>query len=604
MQTYTAPGEQPVDPSDNVLSWLVERAAANPADVALSHRVGDRFKSITVGEMLGTVKELAAGLLALGAQKGDRVALFCSTRYEFTLFDYAIWAAGAATVTIYDTASAEQVEWIVGNSEAVILICETPEMKEVYESVADQLPSVRHVRVIEDGALEQLADAATDLLREEVERRISQIHHGDLATVVYTSGTTGREKGVMLDHGNMAYGVVQSELRLPGLFGPGQRTLLFLPLAHIASRSGQITSIARGVQVAYASSVDALMEELAMVKPTWLFAVPRVFEKVYNGAVQKAEADGKEKAFTRAVNTAIAYSEGLGRGRVGLTTRLQHALFDRLVYSKLRAVFGGEMVYAISGAAPLGDRLGHFFRGIGLTPVEGYGLTETTSAATFNGTDVQKIGTVGRPLPGVAVGIADDGEVLIKGGVVMQGYWRDDAATKEAIDPEGWLHTGDIGELDEDGYLRITGRKKEIIITAGGKNIAPALLEDRIRASALISQCMVVGDGQPFISALVSIDEEALPGWAKSNEKTGHTLDALIDDPDLAAAVQAVIDDANQAVSRPESIREFRILPEDLTIDGGQLTPTLKVKRAVVMEEYADVLHEIYHKGSTDVTEA
>lgn len=600
MQTYTAPGEQPVDPSDNAISWLMGRAQADPGAVALSRRVGDRFEPMTAAEMLGTVKELAAGLLALGVQKGDRVALFCSTRYEFTLLDYAIWAAGAATVTIYDTASAEQVEWIVGNSESTILICETPEMKAIYAEVADQLSSVRHVLVIDDGALQHLVDAATDLLRDEVDRRSEEIAHADLATVVYTSGTTGREKGVMLTHGNVAFGLVQSEVRLPALIRPGERTLLFLPLAHIATRSAQISCISRGVEVAYASSVDALIEELAMVKPTWLFAVPRIFEKVYNSAVQKARADGKEKIFNRAANAAVAYSEGLARGRVGLSTRLQHSLYDRLVYGKLRAVFGGELIYAISGAAPLGDRLGHFFRGIGLIPVEGYGLTETTSAATFNGSDVQKIGTVGRPLPGVAIRIDDDGEILIKGGVVMAGYWRDDAATKEAIDPDGWFRSGDIGELDEGGFLRITGRKKEIIITAGGKNIAPAVLEDRLRAGPLISQCLVVGDAQPFVAALVTIDEEALPAWAEANEKDSVSLDDLIDDPDLRSAVQEAIDDANLAVSRPESIREFRILPEDLTIEGGELTPTLKVKRSVVLDEYAGMLKDIYRRDVAD----
>jgi long-chain acyl-CoA synthetase len=597
MKTYTAPGEQPVDPSDNVLTWLARRAESNPTDVALRYRAGDRFEPITVSDMFDTVKELAAGLLGIGAQKGDRVALFCSTRYEFTLLDYAIWAAGAVTVTIYDTASAEQVEWIVGNSEASILVCETPEMRATFDKVVERLPLVRHALVIDDGALQQLADAATDLLREEVERRIVEIAHADLATVVYTSGTTGREKGVMLTHGNLAFGLVQSELRLPGLLERGQRTLLFLPLAHIATRSAQVSCISTGVEVAYASSVDTLAEEMPMVQPTWLFAVPRVFEKVFNAAVQKAQADGNEKAFERAVKVAIAYSEGLATGRIGLITRVQHALFDRLAYGKLRAVFGGELVYAISGAAPLGARLGHFFRGIGLTPIEGYGLTETTSAATFNGTDVQKIGTVGRPLPGVAVGIADDGEVLIKGGVVMAGYWRDESATAEAIDDDGWLHTGDLGDLDEDGYLRITGRKKELLITAGGKNVAPSVLEDRIRANALISQCMVVGDSQPFIAALVTIDEAFLPAWAHANDKESVSLHDLIDDPDLEAAVQGAIDEANQAVSRPESIREFRILPKDLTIEGGELTPTLKVKRSVVLEEYADTLRDIYHAG-------
>lgn len=596
MQTFTTPGEQAVPAADNAVSLLARRAGGDPDSAALSYRVGDQFESITVGEMQATVNGLAAGLLSLGLHKGDRVAIFCSTRYEFTLLDYAIWAAGAAGVTIFPTSSVEQVEWIIGNSESVVLICETPEMKAMYDEVSERLPACRHVLVIEDGAMAQLLDAATDLLRTEVERRSEEITHDDLATLVYTSGTTGRPKGVMLTHGNLAYGLAQLDVTVPAMMRKGERTLLFLPLAHIASRSVQITSITAGVHIYFASSVDALLEELAMVKPTWLFAVPRVFEKVYNGAVQKAQSEGKGAIFERAVNVAIAYSEGIARGKIGLATRLQHALFDRLVYSKLRPVFGGDLVYAISSAAPLGDRLGHFYRGIGLTPVEAYGLTETAGASNINTTEVQRIGTVGRPLPGTSIGIADDGEVMIKGGGVMAGYWKNEQATKEAIEPDGWFHSGDVGELDEEGYLRITGRKKEILITAGGKNVAPAVLEDRLRASALISQCLVVGDAQPFIAALVTIDEDSLPAWAEAHDKPSASLADLLDDTDLTDAVQAAIDGANEAVSRAESIREFRILPQDLTVEGGELTPTLKVKRSVVLEQYSDVVDDIYQR--------
>ena len=596
MHTFTTPGEQTIGPTDNPVSLLAKRASEDPGSIALSYRVGDGFAHITVGEMHSTVKELAAGLLALGLQKGDRVAIFCSTRYEFTLLDYAIWAAGAATVTIFPTSSTEQLEWIVGDSESLVLICETEAMKAMYDTVAEQLPACRHALVIDDGAMDHLVNGATDLLRTEVDHRIEEINHGDLATLVYTSGTTGRPKGVMLSHGNLAYGIAQLDATVPAMMRTGERTLLFLPLAHIASRSVQITSIAAGVQIFYASSVDALLEELAMVKPTWLFAVPRVFEKVYNGAVQKAHAEGKGGIFDRAVDVAIAYSEGIAKGRIGFTTRAQHFVFDRLVYGKLRQVFGGELVYAISSAAPLGNRLGHFFRGIGLTPVEAYGLTETTGASNINTTDEQRIGTVGRPLPGTTIGIADDGEVMIKGAGVMADYWRNEEATRAAIEPDGWFHSGDIGELDADGYLRITGRLKEILITAGGKNVAPAVLEDRLLASALASQGLVSGDAQPFIAALVTIDEDALPAWAHANEKPSSTLDALIDDPDLEAAVQDAVDGANEAVSRAESIREFRILAEDLTVEGGQLTPTLKVKREVVLAENDALVIDIYQQ--------
>ncbi|GMQ84922.1 MAG: long-chain fatty acid--CoA ligase [Acidimicrobiia bacterium] len=593
MRTYVAPGEQPVEPGDNPVSLLVQRATHHPHQIALSYRVAEGFLPITTAEMLASVKELAAGLVALGVEKGDRVALYTSTRYEFTLLDYAIWAAGAATVTIYDTSSAEQVEWILGDSGSKMLVCETPAMKAIYEEVAERLPSCRHVLVIEDGALSQLSDAATDLLRNEVEQRIGEIGHGDLATLIYTSGTTGRPKGCMLTHGNLAFSLRQLEVRLPALLRDGERTLLFLPLAHIASRVIQIGCVSRGVEIAYASSVDALIEELSMVRPSWLFAVPRVFEKIYNGATHKAHAEGKGAIFDRAVNVAIAYSEGIARSKIGVLTRVQHAVFDRLVYGKLRAVFGGELVYSISAAAPLGERLGHFFRGIGLTPIEAYGLTETTGASNSNGTDFQKIGTVGPPIPGVAIGIAEDGEIMIKGGCVMAGYWRNGTATAEAIEPDGWFHSGDIGDFDEEGFLRITGRKKELIITSGGKNVAPAVLEDRLRADPLVSQCVVVGDARPFIAALVTLDEEALLVWAGANDKPMVAED-LVDDPDLVGAVQRAIDEANKAVSATESIRSFRILPNDLTIESGALTPTLKVKRSVVLEEYAGTIDEIY----------
>ncbi len=594
MQTYTAAGEQEVKPGDNVVSLLAERAASHPDSIALAYRRGDEFVPITAAEMLSSVKALAAGLLALGLQKGDRVSLFSQTRYEFTLLEYAVWAAGAAAVTIYETSSADQVEWIVGNSGSTVLICETPEMKALYDQVADRLPSCRHALVIDEGALAQLADSGTALLAAEVDQRIAEISHNDLAALVYTSGTTGRPKGCALTHGNVAFVLAQLEVRVPALFRPGERTLLFLTLAHIAGQVIQVGCVSLGIEIYFASGIDKLREELAMVKPTWMFAVPRVFEKIYNGASQTAHADGKGAIFDRAADVAVAYSRGLDSGKVGLGTRVQHALFDRLVYSKLRDIFGGELRFAISGAAPLGERLGHFFRGIGLTPMEAYGLTETTGVSNINGTDAQRMGSVGRPIAGVSIGIADDGEIMIKGGCIMTGYWMNDAATKEAIDPEGWFHSGDVGHFDEDGYLFITGRKKELIITAGGKNVAPAVLEDRVRGHTIISQCLVIGEGQPFIAALVTIDEETLPVWAEEHEKPDSALQQLIDDPELKEAVQEAIDDANGAVSKAESIRTFRILPEDLSVEGGQLTPSLKVKRDVVLAENQTLIDEIY----------
>lgn len=594
MQTFTSPGEVALDPADNPIAQLLIAADDHPDRPALAYKDGSGFVDVSFKEMAETVVELAAGLVALGVEPGDRVSLFSSTRMEFTLLDYAIWAAGCATTTIYETSSAEQVEWIVGDSDSVVLICETSAMRELYEQVADSLPLCKKVLVIEEGALDELRSLATNESRAEAARRREAITHDDLATLVYTSGTTGRPKGCVITHGNFTWTARQVETRLPELMHGDQRQLMFLPLAHIFARIVQVTCVAGGIKIGYSGGIPHLTEEFPVFQPTWVFAVPRVFEKIYNGAKQKAHGDGRGAIFDRAVNVAIDYSKGSDGGGPGLATRIQHALFDRLVYGKLRAVFGGDLVYAISGAAALGSRLGHFFRGIGLTPLEGYGLTETTAASTVNAPDATRIGTVGRPLPGVSVRIAEDGEVLIKGGHIFQGYWKNETATAEALEPDGWFHSGDIGTLDEEGFLSITGRKKELIVTAAGKNVAPAVLEDRLRAHAIVSQCLVIGDAQPFIAALVTIDEEALPAWAASNDKPSDRLADLIDDPDLVGAVQAAIDDANKAVSRAESIRTFRILPGDLTIEGGELTPTLKVKRAVVAKKYDSVIDDIY----------
>ncbi len=594
MQTYTTPGGVPTPPNVNVVQQLMLRADAAPNHAALAYRDGAGFTNVTTAELWKTVQDLAAGLVALGVEKGDRVALHSATRIEFTYFDYAIWAAGAATTTIYETSSAEQVAWIVSNSGAVALISENAQTYETYESIKDQTPECRNVFVIEDDAVEVISKMATDESRAELKRRIADIAHDDLATLVYTSGTTGMPKGCMLTHGNFAWEVVQVDDEMAELFSDDNRTLFFLPLAHIFARVAQAVCVSSGVLIAYSSGIPNLMQELPMVKPTWVFSVPRVFEKIYNGAKAKADGDGKGAIFDRATKVAIEYSQGIERGKVGFMTKVQHGLFDRLVYHKIRDLFGGEIKYAISGGAALGARLGHYFRGIGIVALEGYGLTETTAAATANKPAAIRVGTVGRPIQGSSARIADDGEVLIKGPDVFAGYWRNPEATAEVIDADGWFHTGDIGAIDEDGFLTITGRKKEILVTAAGKNVAPAVLEDRMRAHAIISQVMVVGDARPFIAALVTLDEESLPGWAASNGKEVTSVEDLRADADVIAAVQAAVDDANKAVSKAESIRVFRILPEDLTIEGGELTPTLKVKRSVVASKYATVIEGIY----------
>lgn len=594
MQTYTTPGEKTVASDINAVSMLRRRAESAPDHPALAYRDGDVFVDVPTSDFWDTVVELAAGLVASGVQKGDRVALHTATRIEFTYFDYAIWAAGAATTTIYETSSAEQVKWILSDSGSVAIITENEETKTVFDSVADAVPACRSVFVLEDGAVASLKALADDDSRAEVQRRIASISHDDLATLVYTSGTTGMPKGCALTHYNFAWEVEQLDGSLAIMMEPHNRTLMFLPLAHIFARAVQSACVSNGVKMGFSTGIPQLLEELSMFKPTWVFSVPRVFEKIYNGARQKAVADGKGKIFDKAAATAISYSQGIGRGKIGLGTKAAHMVFDKLVYRKLRAAFGGEVTFAVSGGAALGERLGHFFRGIGIVPLEGYGLTETTAGATVNRPDAIRIGTVGRPVQGSSIRIAEDGEVLIKGGQVFRGYWNDDKATAEVLSEDGWFASGDLGALDADGFLTITGRKKEIIVTASGKNVSPGLLEDEMRAHALISQVMVVGDARPFIAALVTLDADSLPAWAEAHGLEDVPAEDLPTHEDVIAEIDKAVANANKLVSKAEAIKTYRVVPQDFTIEGGELTPTFKVKRSVVASRHASLIEDIY----------
>ncbi len=595
MQEHTSPGEIAVATDANLTRALFAAAEAYPNRPALSRRVGGQFVDTTTRQFATEITEIAAGLIGLGIEPGQTVCVMSSTRYEWTLLDYAIWAAGAISVPIYETSSPEQIQWIVEDSGAVAIFVENDGMRQLYDEVASQLPTCELVHVIEDGALEKVKSEANGIGAEDVRKRADAVRAADVATIVYTSGTTGRPKGCVLTHGNFIWDATQV-IDVLGFFRPGMSTLLFLPLAHIFARLIQVGAVQAGVRLGFSTGIPHLMEELGMFKPDFLLAVPRVFEKVYNGAKQKAhdESPIKGRIFDLAAATAIEWSERtVDGGKAPLALELRHRLFDALVYTKLRTAMGGRTRFAISGGAALGARLGHFFRGIGLLILEGYGLTETSAGAVLNRVDAFKIGTVGLPLPGLSVRIAEDGEILLKSGGVFQGYHQNDEATKEAIGADGWFHTGDLGELDDQGFLRITGRKKEIIVTAGGKNVAPAVLEDRMRAHPLVSQAMVVGDGEPFIAALVTIDPEAFPSWAERVGKGGRALSDLLDDPDLHAEVQAAVDDANRAVSKAESVRTFRILPEDFEV-GTELSQKMSVKRHVVSQKYADVIAQIY----------
>ncbi|MFI6898698.1 AMP-dependent synthetase/ligase [Streptomyces sp. NPDC050256] len=596
MREFSLPALYEV-PSDGNLTDLIRRNAAQHADVAvMSRKVAGVWTDVTATQFLAEVRAVAKGLMAAGVEPGDRVALLSRTRYEWVLFDFAIWSAGAVTVPVYETSSAEQIQWILGDSGATLCIVESEAHQASVASVQADLPELKGIWQIEGDTIRQMSAIGEEISDEALDLRMTSAKADDPATIVYTSGTTGRPKGCVLTHRSFFAECGNVVERLKPLFRTGEcSVLLFLPAAHVFGRLVEVASVMAPIKLGCVPDIKNLTDELAAFRPTLILGVPRVFEKVYNSARAKAQADGKGKIFDRAANTAIAYSRALGTPQgpsVGL--KFKHKVFDRLVYSKLRAVLGGRGEHAISGGAPLGERLGHFYRGIGFTVLEGYGLTESCAATAFNPWDRQKIGTVGQPLPGSVVRIADDGEVLLHGEHLFSGYWNNEAATAEAL-ADGWFHTGDIGTLDEDGYLAITGRKKEIIVTAGGKNVAPAVIEDRIRGHALVAECMVVGDGRPFVGALVTLDEEFLGRWAEEHGKpVGSTALSLREDPELLAEVQRAIDDGNAAVSKAESVRKFRILAAQFTEEAGHITPSLKLKRNVVAKDFADEVESIY----------
>jgi long-chain acyl-CoA synthetase len=593
MNEFSTPAIVPAATAGNLTNLVAERAWFEPQRVMLSRPLGDGWQEVTAREFEEEVRTVAKGLIASGIAIGDRVAIMAKTRYEWTILDFAIWFSGAISVPIYETSSAEQIQWILEDSGAVALIVETPALAETARPVLGSRCS--RMWTITDDALAQLVQAGHGVSDDEINHRRNSLNPDSLATLIYTSGTTGKPKGVQLTHGNFLAecgNVVQGAADL--FLKPNGSTLLFLPIAHVFGRMVQIGAVTAGLHLAHCSDINRLPQDLASFKPTFVLAVPRIFEKIYNGAEARAEAAGKGNIFRKAADAAIAYSEGLDSGRIGFALRLKHTLFDKLVYSKIRAGMGGAVEAAISGGAPLGARLGHFYRGAGVNILEGYGLTETTAGATLNLSQAQKVGSVGKPLPSTTVRIAEDGEILMKGPIIMRGYWQNDAANAEVFTEDGFFRSGDLGALDEDGFLTITGRKKELIVTAGGKNVAPAVLEDRVRAHPLVSQCLVVGDNKPFIAALVTLDADAIKGWSAANKKSGTSIADLAKDPALIAVIQTAIDDANKAVSRAESIRKFTILPVDFTIADGQLTAKLSVKRHVVAAQFAREINELF----------
>jgi long-chain acyl-CoA synthetase len=602
-ETFTEPVVV-ADPNANATDLLVERVAKTPdaALFALPDGSGG-WTDVSSAEFLAQVVALAKGFIAAGIKPGDKVAFMCKTRYEWTLVDFALWFAGAVMVPIYETSSPTQLLWNLSDSGARAIITETADHYARFDEIRSEVPAVSLSWQMQLGDLDKLVAGGNGVSDDEVEKCRTLAKAKDIATLIYTSGSTGRPKGVVLTHANFVETTRNAAVVMSDVVAPGASTLLFITTAHIFARFISVLGIHAGVRVGHQPDTKLLVPSMGSFKPTFLLAVPRVFEKVYNSSEQKAEAGGKGKIFHKAVEVAIAHSKALDAGRVPLGLAVQFAIFDRLVLSKIRAALGGRAKYAVSGSAPLGLRLAHFYRSLGLQILEGYGLTETTAPATVNLTSKFKIGTTGPALPGVGLKISDEGEILVKGVNVFDGYWNNPKATKEAMDGE-WFKTGDVGSIDEDGYLKITGRIKEIIVTAGGKNVSPAALEDPIRANPLIGQVVVVGDKKPFISALITLDPEMLPTWLKNNGEDPELslLEASVN-PRVIAEIQRAVDAANTRVSRAESIRKFQILASELTEASGHLTPKMSIKRNVIVEDFADVIESMYASSSNAETE-
>jgi long-chain acyl-CoA synthetase len=548
---------------------------------------------MSVHDFLGSVEALAKGLIAAGIGHGDRVGIMARTSAEWTQFDYALWFIGAAGVPIYETSSADQARWIVEDGGLAAVVCETADHAEIVRAVY-QGP----LWILDDAAIPALVEKGQTVSDAVLAGRREAVRGDDLAALIYTSGTTGRPKGVELTHLNFTTAARNASAALDWICHPGSRTILFLPLAHVFARVINVIALFAGSIVAYSPDTKTLIKDFSSFRPTFLLVVPRVLEKVYNAAEASTGGGVKLKLFRWAAKVAIVSSrERDSRGGFTPARRVQYAIAKQLVFRKLTKMMGGQLLYAVSGGAPLGERLGHFFRGIGLTVYEGYGLTETSAPTAVNRQKVNKIGTVGPPLPGQTVAVAEDGEILSKGFHIFRGYRNDPDATAAAL-ADGWFHTGDIGSLDENGYLTITGRRKELIVTASGKNVVPATLEDRLRGHPLVSQVVVVGDQRPFIAALITLDEEMIPGWLASHGKSPLTIEQARIDPDIRASLARAVARTNQAVSRAESIREFRILGVDFTEENGYLTPSLKVKRSLVLADFAEEVEFLYAEAA------
>jgi long-chain acyl-CoA synthetase len=594
VREYSVPASFTIPDDASMADTVYRYEKESPNFVPFQRLVNGNWTDVTAARFAAEVAAAAKGLIASGIELGDRVAILSATRYEWVVLDYAIWSAGGCTVAIYETSSADQAQWILEDSATKLLVVETAAHASNLKEVTEGAKDLREVLQIDAGAIDELTTRGAGVSDEDLHARRHQVSAASPATLIYTSGTTGRPKGVQLTHANFYAEVQATQIALHDSMKEGNRTLMFLPMAHVFARAVSFGSFESKVTVGHTSDVTTLVDQFAVFKPDFILSVPRVFEKVYNSAKQKAHDGGKGSIFDKAAATAIEWSEAQEKGGAGLVLNLKHTVFDKLVYSKLRAALGGNCTRAVSGGGPLGARLGHFFRGAGVPVYEGYGLTETSAAITVNTTKEQRVGTVGKPIDGHSVKVAEDGELLLKGPVVFSGYWHNEKATAEAI-VDGWFHTGDLGAIDQEGYVSITGRKKEIIVTAGGKNVATAVLEDALRANAIISQCLVVGDAKPFIGALITLDPEAMPGWLQRHDLSADIpFSELSKNADLVAEIDKAVAEANKKVSNPEQIKKYTILENDFTVETGELTPTMKLKRNIIHAERGSDIEAIY----------
>ncbi|WP_248616739.1 AMP-dependent synthetase/ligase [Paraoerskovia marina] len=602
MQPPIAPQPQSVSPSlvevgprTTISDLLADRVRTRGDETLVEVRAeSGAWEPTTATEFAEQVRAVSHGFLGLGLQKGDRVAIMSRTRYEWMLLDFAAWDAGLVPVPVYETSSPEQVRWILEDSGARVVVTETTAHAAAIAEVRDRLPSVERVLVLEDGAIDTLVAAGADVDPERAVRRRNAAQRDDIATIIYTSGSTGRPKGVELSHGNFVYLALNGVQGLSEIVSPpGSRTLLFLPLAHVFARYIQVMAVASPGVVGHSPDTKQLLSDLTTFRPTYLLAVPRIFEKVYAGAEQKAGTGLKGKVFRWAARASRDFSHALDEGSVSVGVRARHAVAGKLVLGTLREALGGQARFAISGGAPLGDDLAHFFRGAGLTILEGYGLTETTAPTAVARPGHTRVGTVGQAFPGASLRVADSGELQVSGGHVFQGYRNQPELTAEVFDGE-WFRTGDLGRIDEDGYVSIVGRLKEIIVTAGGKNVAPAPLEDRLRHHALVGQAVVVGDQRPFVGALVTIDPDGIAHWCATQGIPAMDVETARTHPAVLAELDAAMAHANELVSRAESVRKIRVLDTDLTEENGYLTPSLKVKRHLVLDDFADEIEALY----------